>query len=72
MTTSSSNSQCEAVAKHLQTVFSKKMYFRACFVANDDAGNHVELRIRRADLMGEPPPHIGTIDGVRVCLVILG
>lgn len=62
---------CEAEAEYLRALYRKKMWFRSCAVAYDDAGPHVELRVSRPDLMGAPPPHCGTLE-TRVCVVVVG
>ncbi len=72
MTTSSSKDQCEAVAVALKAKYGKEMWFRGVAVEKDDAGLHVEMKIKRADLMGNPAPHVGAIEGVRVCVSVLG
>lgn len=71
MTSSESKDQCHTVAQQLTILFKDKAWFKSCTVEKDDAGNHVDLRIKRSKLEGDAP-HVGVIDGVRVCVVICG
>jgi hypothetical protein len=65
-------SEAVLVLESLSKLMYEKPYFKSIELANDDAGIHIELRIKRSALPEEGPPHIGAINGVRICVMVIG
>ncbi len=72
MTTITLKSDALRVLESLSKLMYEKPYFKSIELANDDAGIHIELRVQRSALPEDGAPHIGAIDGVRVCVLVCG
>jgi hypothetical protein len=72
VTTITLKSEALRVLESLKKLFHDKPYFKAIELASDDAGIHIEMRVQRSALPESGAPHVGCIDGVRICVVVCG
>lgn len=72
MNSITTKSEAVLVLESLSKLMYEKPYFKSIELANDDAGIHIELRVQRSALPEEGAPHIGVVNGVRVCVLVCG